>query len=514
MRDLINIIESVGLANRKPGSIFTNGQGDQLIFTSLDFYPDPGEYPDAQALETAIDQQAENIGIVTDDIVWTNDARGARAFALAHFVDQDNQDYYFGRYFKTINPTRTANRFPNSLPGGYNLVTGAAVKERSGYKPSEILTQLDDLSPNDILQQTIAKFGADSDEAQAMTAFMQNDDFPMTLPKGAMNFAAFTNYFCELLQPMALVMGKATKGNASEAEQRFLSQGGYQDCVISFGSGATQGLVDSMLSNSAGQAVGLSSKAKAGAKASAANLASKIAEMKNDPQGQKILERYKDEVAYLETIAKKGYINGPLTLAVKFGIIDAAQADTVRSLKNLGPQNIIGTATLDKDLEAIYQSRRSADPQRVVPFYHMLAAIAHQVADHINNKTDFGRAASDILNFGAFVQAYTNARQQGNNIVLEAFTVRYPSQAVTSVLLRAEKTYYSTGNKGNFTFEILLNGAKASDVPVDLARTDTEPDVDLDAVLQQPRLTGPGAKAARTRQEPSMSPTVLGRGRR
>ena len=42
MRDLINIIESVGLANRRPGERFANPAGETWIFQALDFYPESG----------------------------------------------------------------------------------------------------------------------------------------------------------------------------------------------------------------------------------------------------------------------------------------------------------------------------------------------------------------------------------------------------------------------------------------------------------------------------------------
>ena len=47
MRDLLNILEdtlteSVGLANRKPGDLFSNAEGNQLTFQSLDFFPERG----------------------------------------------------------------------------------------------------------------------------------------------------------------------------------------------------------------------------------------------------------------------------------------------------------------------------------------------------------------------------------------------------------------------------------------------------------------------------------------
>ena len=235
MRDLINILtESVGLANRRPGDRFANDQGDEIIFADLNFFPEDGGYESEEEMQSAIAAFATKIGVTPQNIVWINSPRGARGFGMAHFVDNENQDFYIGKYFRSISPNRNENYFPNDLPGGFRLQTKTAKKERFGYKPSDVLTKFDDLTPEDILNQIRAKFGNNSDEARATELFITADRFPVTIPLGNMNFDAFTNYFCEMFQPMALVMGKSTKGNAREAEDKFLTQGGYTTCSINF----------------------------------------------------------------------------------------------------------------------------------------------------------------------------------------------------------------------------------------------------------------------------------------
>jgi len=484
MRDLIDILESVGLANRKPGDRFANEQGQEIIFSDLTFYPDSGAFPDDAAMDDAISQVAKQIGVNPGQIVWMNDARGARGFGIAHFVDSQNQDYYLGRYYRSISPNRAENNFPNILPGGFRLQTRAAKKEQTGYKPTEVLTNLENLTPQDIYEQIIARFGADSDEARATALFMQADDFPLEVPQGNMNPTAFSDYFCEMLQPMALVMGKPVKGNAADAEKIFLTQGGFTDCRISFGATATGGLSDSMLTNSAGQSIILSSKAKSGATAAAKNLKDQVDKVRGTPNGDKLLKTHAKAVAMLDMIVDGGYINGPLNLAQLYGIINKEEADQVRALRKFSGDPVEAGVLSDR-LTQMYQERGSSDPSRIVPFYHMLAAIAHQVADYVNENTEFGAAAADILNQGALVQMYTETSVKSGTIVIRGFNTVYPSQAVTGVMLRAGKTYYSTDNKGNFTFEILKNGAQpAKDSAVDQV-TDTKPDVDLEKITQR-----------------------------
>lgn len=507
MRELIDLLESVGLANRRPGDRFANEQGDEVIFADLNFYPESGAYSSEEEMQAAIATFARKIGVTPDKIVWINQPRGAQAFGMAHFIDDQNQDFYIGKYFRSINPNRNENYFPNDLPGGLKLQTRAAKKERSGYKPSDILTQFDNLTPENILSQVQAKFGADSDETQAMQMFMSADRFPVMIPQGNMNYEAFTNYFCELLQPMALVMGKPTRGNADEAEKQFLTQGGYTTCVINFGTSKTGGLVDSQLVNPTGQTIGLSSKAKSGATASAGNLLDKVQEMRGTEAGRKVLDNYKQEVSILEMIVEGGQAQAPLNLAMAFDMITPEEKQQILALRKVGLKDF-SIESLSPGLQKYYQSRKSDDPSKINPFYHMLAAVAFPVAEYVNNNTNFSQAASDILNFGAFMQAYTYASRSGNNIVLKEFEVKYPSTAVTDVLLRANKTYYSTGLKGNFTFQILKNGATVKDVEVQDAEVDTKPDVDLDQVAA--KRSGVTARGTTDRDEEKS----LGRKRR
>ena len=94
MRDLIDLLESVGLANRKPGDRFANEQGQEIIFSDLNFYPKSGAFSDDAAMSAAIAEVAKEIGVNPGQITWMNDSRGARGFGIAHFVDSENKDYY------------------------------------------------------------------------------------------------------------------------------------------------------------------------------------------------------------------------------------------------------------------------------------------------------------------------------------------------------------------------------------------------------------------------------------
>ena len=532
MRDLLNLLdkmqlpllEGVGLSNRKPGEKFKNSVDDIVTFQGLKFFPESGAFQQDQ-LDGAIETAAQAVGTTTDRIHWTNaQPSGDAGFGIASFTGEDGNSYYLGRWFKNVSPNRVQNNFPHdAIPGGFKFQSKAGQKENSGLKPSDWLTQFQNNTPETILQQCVAKFGQGSPEATALEMFI-NGDVPLKVPKGTMDPNAFRDYFAEVLQPIALVMGKNVSGNAAEAANIFFGGGGYEDCTISFNSNTIGGLYDSLLVNPDGKQIKLSSKGKDGASASVTNLQKSVKELENVEAGMKLLAKYGEEIDILNTIEKNGHFGAPLKLAVQYEMLTAEEATQVLKLRSLGPNDqIIGADILSPRLEKMYQGRKARDAGRVIPIEHMIAAIAYPVADHINKNTNFGRAAADILNNAALVQMYTDTSTSGDNITITRLTAVYPSQTVTGVELDASKVYFSTGGKGNYTFTILKNGAKASDVsPADgvddleskdqtPAKTSTD---DLDAVTQTPRLRGPGARTAKSGSQPNMSPEVLGRAAR
>ena len=525
MRDILNLLETivtegVGLANRKPGDLFKNPEGDVIAFQNVEFYPESGSYRDLTDAEAAVAEVSQGLGIAPEQIMWTNqppqrrqladEGGGYAGFGIATFTDQStNNDYYLGRWFKNISPNRVQNNFAHEyIPGGFKFASKAGAKENTGYKPSEVLTQFQDNTPETIMNQIVGKFGEDSDEVVAAATFMQASKFPVSFPKGSINFTAFRDYFCEMLQPCALVMGKQIKGNAQEAATIFFGPGsGYGDATISFNTSVTGGLYDSLLVSPEGKQIKLSSKGKSGANASVVNLLKSIQELQVAPKGKKLLEKHKDVVDILNTIDKGGHTNAPLKLAVDAGILNDNDGPTILQLKTYGPNDKINWRN-NKKLEQMYMSRKPKDWSKVVPMEHMLSVIAYKVADYVNENTNFGQAASEILNHSALVQMYTEATESADTITITGFRAVYPSDTVSGVLLDASKAYMSTQGKGNFTFKILKNGAKDSELdPVD--NQADEPAVDLDTVSKQRSKI----KAADTTQEPLGTEKNLGRKR-
>ena len=86
--------------------------------------------------------------------------------------------------------------------------------------------------------------------------------------------------------------------------------------------------------------------------------------------------------------------------------------------------------------------------------------IAYKVADHVNKNTNFAEAASKILNHSGYIKMTSKLSDSEDFIIINSLTATYPGDSVQSIKLDAGKNYYSTGNKGNFNFEILKGRAK------------------------------------------------------
>lgn len=451
MRIFEFICESTGLANRKPGEVWKDPQGNELQFKSLTFYPTSGSFLSVEER----DGKLQKLGL--ENVKWVNDGnkKNLLGFAVSAFSDQNNNVRYFGKYFEKISPNATENYFPNTLPGDYKLQLRAAVKEATPYKPSQIFTKFDNLTISDIKADVINKFGKGSDEDVALQTFI-NSDFPIKIPRGNINTDAFNNYFAEILQPLSLVLRKKVSGNALEAESIFLTDGGFDQCLISFGEGPNANLFDSKLTNSSGQSIIISSKAQGANKSSARGLKEKFDEAANSDEGKKIIAKYQDTVDVLNTIVNDGYINAPLNLAEKYKIIEADDIEIVKKLKGLPP----GSVNLNPTLQALYDEKKSADASRIIPFYHMLTAIAYKVAEHVNDNTDFSGAAAKILNHSGYMKMTSSISVSTDHITINSFTATYPGDSVQKIKLDATKNYYSTGNKGGFAFSILKGRGK------------------------------------------------------
>jgi hypothetical protein len=462
---LENLTESRGLAGRKSGDMFVDpATKDMLVFNDLTFFPSEGGAFKPEELDSVIKSVEDQI---QQKISWENQ-RSPRTggFAIAS-LSKNDEPIFVGTFLQTVKPNPVDNYVPNLILKTYRFAGKAAEKAQAGFTPQDILTQKSNLSAADILNQIVSKFGEDHVLSQVALHIVNGGELPLEITNTSGNsFTAFRDYFCELLQPMALQNGLVT-GNADEAEEKFLAPEGFASTLISFDDDKTAGLSDSMMALSDGRYIRVSSKGNKGAEASVKNLADSIDAVMDTEEGKKLAEKYKETLDVITTTRSMGQAGAPLHLGVRYEIITTEEAQKIVQLKNAPLVNINDEAQLRQfrltpKMVELINGRSTKSPEQTSLYYHLIAAVAHLVAKYVNENTNFSDAAADILNNGALVQVYTKATQKGERWVLEGFSAEYPSKAVTGVVFSAQKNYSSTSIKGNFTFKILRNKAEAA----------------------------------------------------
>jgi hypothetical protein len=473
MRDILNLLDSIlteseGLTNRKPGAVFTNPAGQKAFFKQMAFFPaDGGAYQTPEELTQAISQIESQLGHQID-FVGTVMKQGG--FGVAEFELENGQPLFAGKYFRQIQIPYNKNNWKNDqVPGEYQLQTKSTKKESAGYGPSDVLKNLDNQNTQTLLTQIVEKFGADSPLTMAAN-YVAAGKKSFVIPGDGIQFEAFRDYFCEILHPMAMASG-AFDGNAKEAEKIFFRGSSFAKAAISFSASKTNGLYDSLM-ESGGNKIKLSSKGAGGAAASVSNLSEAVDILARTGKSQAMLNQYQKTIDIIQTIKKASAKQAPIDLGLSLGIINEKEALAITNLANdttryraMESQIQAGQLPkwMTKNLLNIWNSVGVKVPDKATPFNKLLAGLAKSVGTYLNTKTDFGDAATAILNHSALVQVDTIATQlPTGEIKLDYFQTTYPSEVVSDVAVLSGDTYMSHHVHGRFSFKIYYGKSKPS----------------------------------------------------
>lgn len=405
--------ESQGLTGRVPGEKFVDKDGNELIFQEVLFFDTKDEFEGDLSTVTFVNKPLSNLS----------------ALGIVRFKNADGEEVLFGKHLK---PGTKA--WDNKNPGFFEFRSKATSKEQSGLKPSDFLTKTEDLTPDDILKQVGEAFGEDSPLYLAVEETIESG-YPVTpIPIGEMSESGITNYFAEILQPIAVWAGIYT-GNAADGVQAIAGTDDLSDFKINFPTGVTQGLYDSYLTSDEKQ-VNISSKygsASQSAKASVTNLYKIYKDYKDKTE----FEEYETEIEIIRIVAEEHQEKAPVMIAVLLGLLSKKEEKSVYDLKDKPDVKLSDNIIKMRD-----SIKPGGDGSKSIPFYHVIAGIAKTVSNHINETEDikFSEFASLLLN-GTVIQVYTKTTTKNNTIVFKQFDTKWPDDAVTNVLIESGTRY-------------------------------------------------------------------------
>jgi hypothetical protein len=522
MRDLLNQLDNIllekarGLLYRDKGDSFFQGSKDnptaEIVFDKVDYFPGmPGVYSSYDEMAAVGAELSKQYGAIT----WANKpTQATKAFAILTFDGPaQGQKTHFGKFFNEIKPDMAGFWKNSELPGGWQLNKSVSLK--GAYyklKPADLFpTNSTFATPADAVAAMGTKPGttpdqlANIDKVRPGMAQLLNGEFPTFANVGDM-MSAVRDDLGETIGPIALIQGMPMGAGAEAARKDILGQGNFAGSAINFPADKNNGLVDSYLQHPSGIEIGLSSKGEQGASASVKNIADGVTRAR-EKKLDKLLDTYQDQVQVIEEIGTLSSLDFPIVFGIRQGIIDQATGEEIKQLiKTKG--NTTNPAILDlmKDIKA------KTDNPRYNVGYHALAALARRVAVNVNKDPKFGEACLKFLNVSPIIQLHLSGSDKGGNFKVTGFTSKYPPDFRGTVGLDATKVYSGTGIIGRASFSYNGGGDKDTDVIPDSEPAQTST-ADLDAVINQPRLRGPGVKAAK-QPEPRLDKETLGRARR
>jgi hypothetical protein len=410
------LIESQGLTGRKTGETFVDKDGKSLIFQKVEFFDtlkDAGNISDATPVNKPL-SNLTGVGVVS-------------------FKAESGKIVKFIKYIK---PKTT--KWDNSNPNYFNYKSKATAKEQSGLKPSDFLTKMDNLSMKDILDQVGKAFGKVSPLYTATKQAIAGD--PISIVIGDLSESGITNYFAEILQPIALINDYYT-GNAKDGIKVMTGTDDLTKFKINFPKGVTQGLYDSYLTSSDSQ-INISSKygsTSLSAKASVTNLYKIYKEYKD----KEIFSEFETAIEIIRIIAEVDAETAPLELAV---LLDRKTSNF--NFSNTEKNNVMKLKTdpsvkLTQNIIKLRDTIKPGSGKTPPAFNHVLAGIAKSVCEYINvsaQDLQFSRFASLLLN-GTVIQVFTKVQVVNGVIKFNKFDTKWPDDAVTKVMLESATRY-------------------------------------------------------------------------
>lgn len=471
------LFEASGLRAARPGEVYQDQQGVEYQFQSWNWeFPSDANLVQYQSTE---DMQAEILELTAQDknkIIWVNrPSARSKSFAYAAFAADDGTEMWIGKFYDRKNPNNTITdsevKAAAYLTAGKGAGTSSAIKSASALQPGQ-LGLADNRARNiSSIRNLVAKHQHGTMLTSAID--LTTNGSAIVFQDGSNIAGALQDDFCEVVAPIGMITGNpSVQGSYQEALQDVFGTDQLDSsALIKFPVEQNNPLIDSYIIVG-GAELGVSHKGKQGAKATITNIWKAKEDALKTPTGQALASKYVKTIEILDICNEQSGIEQPITLGVKFNLINSMEAAVLRQMMSsprdpkyqlLGdtknPNAVVKTAT-PQDLAKV--------PKEMVRLFSMggyksgsyisflcLARLAYLVAQHINNDTKlrFGESIKEFLNSSAMVQAKSIVTKKGNDAVVKGIFIVYPPNFKDKAKIESNG-YSGTQVKGKFSFSL------------------------------------------------------------
>ena len=474
------LFEASGLRAARPGEIYVDPQSVEYKFVSWNWqFP---SNPNVVQYASSADMQAEILQVTAGDknkIIWVNaPSARSKSWGYASFADPQGNEIWIGKFYDRKNPNSTISdtevKTVTGLTAGgaSGKGTGAAIKAAAALQPGD-LGIADNRARNiNSIQKVVSTHAQGTMLSASITNTTNGEE--ITFQGGAPIANALQDDFCEVIAPIAIISGHEVVGGSVSAALMDVFKTEILESnsvLIRFPPDQNNPLIDSFIV-AGGIELGVSSKGKQGAKATITNIWKAKDDASKTTNGAIYVAKHAAAVEVLDICKDQSGIEQPITLGIKFGVINSMEATVLRNMMQVprSPQyQLLGDPS---NPNAVVKTPTKQDLAKVPPqlmrFFKMggyksgsyvsflcLARIANLVAQHINtDKTlDFGEAIRSFLNNSAMVQAKSIVSKNGNDAVVRSINIVYPPNFKEKATIESNG-YSGTGAKGKFSFSL------------------------------------------------------------
>ena len=445
--------EATGISGRRSGDIFQKiGDPKQSIsFDMFKAYPTNSmKFDNAEQMKAQLDDIESKV----KGLVQVNTPNQSQlAFGLAVF-DSSKGKVGFVKFGRDVQQVNNPGWWKNNQIPGYEPFFKTAKKATSGFDPRSIFgtgtSKKTALNPTQVVNQVSKVLGPDL--AEPIANMIKTKTLP-TFENQAENLTAIRDHLAEVFGPIALVTNAQNITGPYREAEKYLGES-FSSCNIFYPTQQANPLTDSYLIAKNGKEMGVSSKGAKGANASIFNLAKNIKELAEKDSKNPLLKKYKFTADVLSLLDDENYIEGPIQLAEKVGLINPKTAQMVRSLWTpKSEEKDINKFPGLKKIYNLYTFDKGPEDRKFKLRFAILANLAKAVAQKVNTTKGFGEGALNFLNQSQIIQAYTQTKKVGNDVVVYEIKTIYPPNFQGTLILNGGKNYYSTNAVGKIAFD-------------------------------------------------------------